>query len=96
MERGRPEDWHVPGTVVRNNCEKLQPFSRVVMKSAGVLRVCICGRSTSHSIISPDEKYRNAYPVGPFAKYYERRSLFFTPPLYAVIAKHPKTGFSKA
>ena len=72
-------------------CEKLQPLSSVIMKTAAVL----CGADGSQFTVTSLllKNITNAYPVGPFAQnvYYERCSLLFTPTLHVVFAKHPKT-----
>ena len=83
MKRGRPGDWHIPGANCSKKCERLQPFSSVVMKTTAVL--CVRRRSTIHSsIISPAEKYnRTIYlPRGPVHSIYMRGALWCFHPNY--------------
>ena len=64
-------------------CEKSQPCSGVVvMKTAAEL--CVCWRSTVHSVISPAEKYHNCLPRGPI------RSISLR---FSVVSSHATCGF---
>ena len=81
--------WHCS-----KKCEKLQPFSSVVIKSAAVL--CICWRSTVHNAISPAEQNHKCLPRGLVRSISMRGALLFPPTLHAFFAKHPKTRNNEA
>ena len=80
--------WHCS-----KKCEKLQPFSSVVIKSAAVL--CICWRSTVHNAISPAEQNHKCLPRGLVRSISMRGALLFPPTLHAFFAKHSKTRKKK-
>ena len=89
MTRGRPGYWRTY-LALSKKCEKLQPFSNVVMKTAAVL--CHAD-SPQFTLSSPLLKNVSQLPT-PWGRsldiYYERFSLLFTPTLHVVYAKHPK------
>ena len=87
MKRGRPGDWHIPGTVLSDG-----NFYNLSAVLSWLLLFYAYADGVHFTVSSPLlRNVPNTYPVGPFAQFLWEALSVLSPTLLAFFSKHPKT-----